>query len=99
MFLGPEENECTTLKTNKCIIIKARSHDPILRIRFLVSKIGSKCSNGSISRFRFCGQNVGRSYVVCSHDPIFRTNKETSIWRHAKFVGAFHLSKRVLDQN
>ena len=61
--------------------VKARSRDQILRIRFLVPKIGSRCSDGTISRFRFCGENVGRSFVVCSHDPIFRTNKESSIWR------------------
>ena len=39
---------------------------------------------------------------MCSHDPFFRTNKESSIWRqndHAKFVGAFHLSRRVWDEN
>ena len=60
--------------------VKARSHDPILRIRFLVPKIGSRRSDGPISRFRFCGENVGKSFVVCSHDPIFRTNKESSIW-------------------
>ena len=59
-------------------------------------------SDGPISRFRFCGENVGRSFVVCSHDTFFRTNKESSIWRqndHAKFVGAFHLSRRVSDEN
>ena len=60
---------------------KARSHDPILRIRLLVPKIGSRRSDGPISRFRFCGEDVERSFVVCSHDPIFRTNKESSIWR------------------
>ena len=38
-------------------------------------------SDGPILRFRFCGENVGRSFVVCSHDPIFRTAKESSIWR------------------
>ena len=59
---------------------KDRSHDPILRIRFLVPKIGSRRSEGLITRFRFCGKNAGRSFVVCSHDPIFRTNKESSIW-------------------
>ena len=40
--------------------------------------------------------------MVCSHDPFFRTNKESSIWRqnnHAKFVGAVHLSRRVSDEN
>ena len=31
-------------------------------------------------RFRFSGENVGRSFVVCSHDPIFRADKEFSIW-------------------
>ena len=39
---------------------------------------------------------------MCSHDPFFRTNKESSIWRqndHAKFVSAFHLSRRVSDEN
>ena len=60
---------------------KARSHDPILRIRFLVPKIGSRRSDGPISRFRFCVENVGRSFVVCSHDSSFRTDKESSIWR------------------
>ena len=44
--------------------------------------------------------------MVCSHDPIFETSKESSIWRqkehrgcHAKFVSAFHLSRRVSDEN
>ena len=73
-----------------------------LRIRFLVSKTGSRRSDGPISRFRFCGENVGRSFVLCSHDPFFRTKKESSICHqnnHAKFVGAFHLSRRVSDEN
>ena len=68
----------------------------------MVPKTGSKRSDGPILRFRFCGENVGRSFVVCSHDPFFRTYKESSIWRqndHAKFVGAFHLSRRVSDEN
>ena len=60
---------------------KARSHDPILRIRFLAPETESRRSDGPILRFRFCGENVGRSFVVCSHDPIFRTNTESSIWR------------------
>ena len=47
---------------------------------FLVPKIGSRCSDGPISRFRFFGEDVGRSFVVCSHDPISRTDKESSIW-------------------
>ena len=50
-------------------------------IRFLVRKIRSRRSGGPISRFRFCGENVGRSFVAFSHDPIFRFNKESSIWR------------------
>ena len=39
---------------------------------------------------------------MCSHDPLFRTNEESSIWRqnyHAKFAGAFYLSRRVSDEN
>ena len=78
------------------------SHDPFLRIRFLVPKIGGRRSDGPILRFHFCGENVGRSFVVGSHDPFSRTNEESSIWRqndHAKFVGAFHLSRRVSDEN
>ena len=80
---------------------KARSHDPISRIRFLVPKIGLKRSDDPISGFCFCGrlliyqeecrikiehvlfpsvfQNqgpcLGRSLLLCSHDPIFGTNK------------------------
>ena len=61
--------------------VKVRSHDLILRIRFLVPKIGSRRSDGRIAMFRFCGENVGKSFVACSRDPIFRTNKESSIWR------------------
>ena len=87
-------------------IFKARSHDPILRIKFLVPKIGSRRSDSPISRFRFCGENVGRSFVVCTHDPIFRTAKrifnlapKRSQGYHAKLVGAFHLSRRVSDEN
>ena len=57
--------------------LKAHSQDPILRIRFLFRKIGSRCSDGPISRFCLCDENVRRSYVVCSHDPIFRTDKES----------------------
>ena len=77
--------------------LKARSDDPFLKIRVLVSKPGNRRSDGPISRFRFCDENVGRSFVECSHDPFFRTNKESSIWRqnNHEFIGAFHLSRRV----
>ena len=81
---------------------KAHSDDPFLRLRFLVPKTGSRRSDGPISRFRFCDENVGKLFVVCSHDPFFRTNKESSIWHqnyHVKFVGAFHLLRRVSDEN
>ena len=40
------------------LCLKARSHNLILRIRFLVPKIGSRRLSGPISRFRFCGENV-----------------------------------------
>ena len=59
-------------------------------------------SDGPMSRFHFCGENVGRSFVECSHNPIFGTNKGRqnicSQGYHAKLVGAFHLSRRVLDE-
>ena len=45
------------------VYVKTRSHDPILRIQFLVPKIGKSRSDGPISTFRFCGENVGRSFV------------------------------------
>ena len=60
--------------------LEARSHDPVLRIQFLVPQIGSRRSDRPISLFHFCGENVGRSFVVCSHDPISRTERESSIW-------------------
>ena len=60
--------------------VKARSHDLILRIRFLVPKIGSRRSDSPILRFCFCGENVRKSFVVCSRSPIFRTDNESSIW-------------------
>ena len=50
--------------------------DPVLG-----SKIESRRSDGPISRSRFCCENVGRPFVVCSHDLIFTTEKESSIWR------------------
>ena len=68
----------------------------------MVPKTGSRRSDGPISRFRFCGENVGRSFAVCLDDPFFRTDKESSIWRqndHAKTVGDFHLSRRASDEN
>ena len=82
--------------------VKAHSGDLFLRIRFYVPKTESRRSDGPISRFHFCGENVGRSFVVCSHDPFFRTNRESLIWRqndHAEFVGAFYLSMRVSGEN
>ena len=71
----------------------------------MVPKIGSRRSDGQISRFRFYGENVGRSFIVCSHDPIFRTNQQSLIWRQndhrdvmQKLAGAIHLSRRVSDE-
>ena len=64
----------------KVPFIKARTHDPTLRIRLFSPRIGSRRSDGPISSFRFCSENVGRSFVVCSHSPIFRTRKESSTW-------------------
>ena len=59
--------------------MKARSDDPILRIRSLVPKIGSKRSDGLISRFRFCGETVGWSLILyCVHTIQF--SEPTSIW-------------------
>ena len=78
--------------------IRSNFKDPILNI-------GSTRSDGPISRFRFCGENVGRSFAVCSHNPISRSDKESSILvpkrsqgHHAKFIGAFHLSRKVLEK-
>ena len=40
------------------------TQSPFLMIQFLVPKTGSRRSDGPISRFRSCGENVGRSFVV-----------------------------------
>ena len=82
--------------------LKARSDDQVLRIQFFGSKNWKQALGRSDFKVPFCGKNVERSFVVCSHHRFFRTNKESSIWRqnnHAKFVGAFHLSKRISDEN
>ena len=46
---------------------------------------------------------MSEGHLSCVHTiRFFRTNKESSIWRqndHAKFVGTFHLSRRVSDEN
>ena len=49
----------------------------------MVPKIVSRRSESPVSKFRFSFENVGRSFVVCSHDPIFITNNEHSIWRQS----------------
>ena len=44
---------------------------------------------------------MSEGHLQCVHTIRF-SNKESSIWRqndHAKFVGAFHLSRRVSDEN
>ena len=45
---------------------------------------------------------MSEGHLKCAHTiRFFRTNKESSIWRqndHVKFVGAFHLSRRVSDE-
>ena len=59
----------------KCQIVQHRIN------QLLVPKTGSRRSDGPISRFRFCGENVGMSlFVVCSYDSIFRTKVEHSLW-------------------
>ena len=77
--------------TAKTVIstLKARSHDQALRIKFFGSKNWKQALGRSDFKIPFCGENV-------------RTNKGSSIWRqndHAEFVGAFHLSKRISDEN
>ena len=86
------------------VSIKAGSHDLILRIRFFVPKIGSRRSDGPISRFHFCGENVRRLFVLCSHDPIFRTGKNLKfctkrITGIACKICLRYLSRRVWDEN
>ena len=69
----------------------------------MVPKTESRRPEGPVLRFRFCGENVGRSFVVCSHDPILRTDKNlqfvaktiTGILLSAPFI----FSRRVSDEN
>ena len=46
---------------------------------------------------------MSEGHLQCVHTIRFsELTKESSIWRqddHAKFVGAFHLSRRVSDEN
>ena len=89
---------------SSCVFAKVRSHDPILRTRFLVPKIGSRRSEDLISRFRFCGENIGRSFIVCSQEQIFRTNKESSIWRQNDHMDIMQnlsalFSRKISDEN
>ena len=74
-------------------MIEHHSKGPFRRSVFkdpiLVPKTRSRHSDGPISRFRFCCENVGRSFVVCSHDPFFRTDKESSIWRMQNLSAPF----------
>ena len=60
---------------------KATFKGPFTRSVFKDPFHGSETWKQAFRRFRFCGENVGRSFVVCPHDRIFRTNKESSIWR------------------
>ena len=63
------------------VYLKVLSHDPFLRIRFLVQKLEAGVQTVLFQGSVFVVRNVRRSFVVCSHDPFFRTNKESSIWR------------------
>ena len=93
------------LKLENKLILLARSHNPILRIRFLVLKIGSSHSDVPTSRFRFCGENVGRSFVMCSPSDFQNSQRivnlapKRSQGYHPKLIGTFHPSRRVSDEN
>ena len=64
-----------------CHVFRSQVEYKIVCFIYLVPKIGRRPSDGPISKFRFYGENVGRSFVVCSHNPIVKTNKESSVWR------------------
>ena len=78
---------CNTI--NK--FLNARLHDPIFRIRFLVPEIGNRRSDGPILRFCFCGENVGRSFVVCPHHPIMRFENWKQAFRGSDFKVYVHM--------
>ena len=70
---------------------------------FNLSKNWKQALGRSDFKVPFCGENVGISFIVCSHHRFSELTKNLrSIWRqndHAKFVGAFHLPKRMSDEN
>ena len=47
--------------------LKALSDDQVLRIQFFGSKNWKQALGRSDLKVPFCGENVGRSFVVCSH--------------------------------
>ena len=49
------------------LTLKARSHDQALRIQFFGSKNWKKALGRSDFKVPFCVENVGRSFIVCSH--------------------------------
>ena len=76
-------------------LFSAMTGKPVHTIRFKGSDSWFRKLEAGVqaSRFRLYGESVWRSFVVWSHDPIFITDKI------AKFVGTFHLSRRVSDEN
>ena len=88
------------------VYLKARSHDPISRIRFLVPKIGSRRSDVLFQGTVFVVRMSEGHFSVCVHKIRFQNwqknlqfGVKTITGISCKFVGAFHLSKRVSHEN
>ena len=69
--------------------LKARSHDPNFKKPILGSANWKHAFRRSIFKVPFCGENVGRSFVVCSHDPIFNLVPKLSQEYHANLLVPF----------
>ena len=95
-----------TLTTHRPHSLRARSHDPILRIRFLVPRIQRPVQTVRFLKIPFLWWECRK--VICSvftwsdfqdWRRIFNLTPQWSQGYHAKFVGTFHLSRRVSDKN
>ena len=86
--------------------VKACLQNPILKIQLLVPKIGKRRSDGPISSFHVFVMIMSK--VICgvftrsdfqNWQRTFNLAPKRSQEYHAEFIGVFHLSRRVLDEN
>ena len=78
--------ECTMDCCCQALVSKLETFRPVHTIRFQGSNSWFRKLEAGVQMVRFQGSVFAVRlseflFVVCSHNPIFRTNKESSIWR------------------